>query len=57
MLDAPYESMEAALGAAENWCEGQGLNCTLAQRGIGIEVTTNSGSWRTVRYPINCLNA
>ena len=26
VLDAPYESEEAALAAAKNWCDGQGLN-------------------------------
>jgi len=55
VLDAPYESMEAALKAAQSWCEGQGLNCSLSERAIGVEVMTHSGSWRTVRYPTNCL--
>ncbi len=57
VLDAPYESIEAALGAASEWCSGQGLNCSLSQRAIGVEVMTHSGSWRTVRYPHNCLNS
>tara|TARA_B100000700_G_scaffold314203_1_gene400419 strand:+ start:987 stop:1229 length:243 start_codon:yes stop_codon:yes gene_type:complete len=56
VLDAPYDSMEAALGAATRWCEGQGLNCSLEQRAIGIEVLTRSGSWRTIRYPRKCLS-
>ena len=55
VLDAPYESIEAAMGAAKSWCNGQGLNCSLSQRAIGVEVMTHSGSWRTVRYPLNCL--
>ena len=55
VLDAPYESIDAALGAAKAWCSGQGLYCSLNQRAIGIEVMTRSGSWRTIRYPMNCL--
>ncbi len=57
VLDAPYESMEAAIGAAQAWCKGQGLQCSLRERAIGVEVLTRSGSWRTVRYPMNCLLA
>ncbi|WP_320677106.1 hypothetical protein [Prochlorococcus sp. MIT 1300] len=56
VLDAPYESIEAAINAADNWCVGQGLNCSIRNKGIGIEVNTACGSWRTVEYPINCLN-
>ncbi len=55
VLDAPYESIEAAINAAKQWCNGQGLNCSLSQRAIGVEVMTHSGSWRTVEYPQNCL--
>ena len=55
VLDAPYESMEAALKAAQSWCSGQGLMCSLTERAIGVEVMTDSGSWRTVSYPTNCL--
>ena len=57
VLDAPYESIEAAVGAAKEWCDGQGLYCSLSQRAIGVEVLTRSGSWRTVGYPLNCLRA
>ena len=53
VLDAPYESEEAALAAAKNWCDGQGLNCSISQRAIGVEVMTRSGSWRTLGYPRN----
>ncbi len=56
VLDAPYESIEAAMFAAKTWCSGQGMNCSISQRGIGIEVMTLSGSWRTIGYPANCLN-
>ena len=55
VLDAPYDSVEAAMGAAKEWCNGQGSNCSLSQRGIGVEVLTDSGSWRTIRYPKSCL--
>ena len=55
VLDAPYESMEAAIFAAKQWCAGQGLNCSLRERAIGVEVMTHSGSWRTISYPSDCL--
>ena len=55
VLDAPYESLEAALKAASNWCDGQGLGCSLGERAIGVEVLTSTGAWRTVHYPTNCL--
>jgi len=57
VLDAPYDSMEAALSAAEQWCNGQGNLCAPNQRAIGIEVLTQSGSWRTVEYPTGCLQS
>ena len=53
VLDALYESEEAALAAAKNWCNGQGLKCSISQRSIGVEVMTRSGSCRTVGYPRN----
>ena len=55
VLDAPYESKDAAIGAAQNWCNGQGSNCSISARAIGVEVLTTNGSWRTVEYPRNCL--
>ncbi len=55
VLDAPYESIEAALLAAKHWCDGQGLRCTIQERGIGIQVLAANGTWRTVCYPQNCL--
>ncbi len=55
VLDAPYESIDAALVAAKSWCSGQGLTCTIENRGIGIEVLVANGTWRTVCYPSNCL--
>ena len=56
VLDAPYESIDAAILAAKTWASGQGMNSSLGKRGIAIEVMTLSGSWRTIRYPIHCLN-
>ena len=55
VLDAPYESIDAALKAAKVWCNGQGLSCTIRNRGIGVEVLVGNGTWRTVCYPSNCL--
>ncbi len=55
VLDAPYESLEAAMSAASTWCEGQGLCCSSSDRAIGIEVMTHSGSWRTVKYPVDSV--
>ena len=55
VLDAPYESIDAALRAAKNWCNGQGLTCSINERGIGVQVLAANGTWRTVCYPPNCL--
>ena len=55
VLDAPYETIEAALKAAKMWCTGQGLSCTIKDRGIGVQVLADNGTWRTVCYPPNCL--
>tara|TARA_B100001250_G_C19280529_1_gene563074 strand:- start:91 stop:330 length:240 start_codon:yes stop_codon:yes gene_type:complete len=55
VLDAPYESIDAALLAARVWCNGQGLSCRIKDRGIGVEVLVGNGTWRTVCYPSNCL--
>ena len=55
VLDAPYESIDAALMAAKVWCDGQGLSCKIKDRGIGVQVLAENGTWRTVCYPSNCL--
>jgi len=57
VLDAPYESIDAALVAAKVWSNGQGLSCTIRDKGIGVQVLTGNGTWRTVCYPSNCLQA
>ena len=53
VLDAPYETIDAALVAAKVWCNGQGLSCTVKDRGIGVQVLAANGTWRTVCYPSN----
>ncbi|BEV36555.1 hypothetical protein [Synechococcus sp. M16CYN] len=55
VLDTPYETLELALTEASNWCTGQGLCLPLGQRGIAVEVWTDSGNWRTIDYPVGCL--
>ncbi len=55
VLDAPYESIDAALKAAKLWCNGQGLRSTIKEKGIGVQVLAENGTWRTVCYPSNCL--
>ena len=55
VLDSPYESIDAALKAAKLWSAGQGLSCTIKNRGIGVQVLAGNGTWRTVCYPTNCL--
>ena len=53
VLDSPYETIDAALGAAKNWSNGQGLNCSIYEQGIGVQVLARNGTWRTVCYPLN----
>jgi len=55
VLDAPYESIAAAEAAASRWCEGQGSARSDCERGIGLEVQTSCGEWRTLGYPSACL--
>ena len=55
VLDAPYETIDAAIRAAKIWCNGQGLSCTIKEKGIGVQVLAANGTWRTVCYPHNCL--
>ena len=47
--------VNAAIKAAKVWCNGQGLSCTIEDRGIGVQVLAGNGTWRTVCYPSNCL--
>ena len=55
VLDAPYETIEAAIFAARLWCNGQGLSCKIKDRGIGVEVLADNGTWINVCYPSNFL--
>lgn len=50
-LDGLYESLDAALEEALAWVGSLTVSQPLA---IGVEVSTTSGGWRTVRYP-QCL--
>jgi len=47
-LDGLYESLEAALEEALAWC---GNLAAHQHPAVGVEVSTTSGHWRTVRYP------
>jgi hypothetical protein len=53
VLDDLYDSLESAWGEALNWCEiNAGLEiASPACIGIGVEVSTPAGSWRTLRHP------
>jgi hypothetical protein len=48
-LDGLYESLQAALEDAADWCRQAREGSSLAS--IGVEVLTTTGNWRTVRYP------
>ena len=50
ILDDLYDSMEAAWKEAESWWRRE---CETAAEpvGIGIEVSTRNGNWRTLRHP------
>lgn len=50
VLDDLYDSLDAAWEEAKRWWQGQGH---LSDRAIdiGVEVSTRSGNWRTLRHP------
>jgi hypothetical protein len=48
-LDGLYDSLEEALRDAITWLKGQGPEAATAP--IGLEVSTRSGEWRTIRLP------
>jgi hypothetical protein len=50
VLDDLYDSPDAAWGEAVQWWTEQGLG-SLEAIGIGVEVSTASGDWRTLRHP------
>ncbi len=50
VLDTPYESMDAAIGAAKKWTSIHRFHPFNDESPIGIEVMTSNGSWRTILY-------
>lgn len=48
-LDGLYESGDEAIADAIRWLEGMGPGA--ATTSIGLEVSTPSGDWRTIRQP------
>lgn len=53
MLDDLYDSLDAAWSDALGWWNQNvsSLSGRIEPMGIGVEVSTASGSWRTLRYP------
>jgi hypothetical protein len=50
VLDDLYESLDAAWGEAMDWWQSQ-AGSSPGPVDIGVEVSTASGNWRTLRYP------
>ena len=50
VLDDLYESLDAAWEEAISWWHGQ-TEPSQGPMEIGVEVSTTSGSWRTLRHP------
>ena len=50
VLDDLYDSLESAVEEAQRWWHEQ-FGSDRAPIGIGVEVSTGCGSWRTLRYP------
>lgn len=50
ILDDLYETHEAAWAEALQWWQSQ-EGCHSGPVGIGVEVSTTSGNWRTIRHP------
>ena len=50
VLDDLYDSLEAALEEAHHWWHEQ-FGDERDPVGIGVEVSTGCGSWRTLRHP------
>jgi hypothetical protein len=50
VLDDLYDSLDAAWDEARSWWREQ-FGSEREPMGIGIEVSTGCGSWRTLRYP------
>jgi len=50
VLDDLYDSLEAAWAEALSWWHGE-RGTSVPPVGIGVEVSTGSGVWRTLRHP------
>jgi hypothetical protein len=50
VLDDLYESLDAAWGEAVTWWNQQ-FDGSSGPMEIGVEVSTLSGNWRTLRHP------
>jgi hypothetical protein len=50
VLDDLYDSLEAAWAEALSWWQGE-RGTSVPPVGIGVEVSTGSGVWRTLRHP------
>ncbi len=50
VLDDLYDSLDAAWSEAVGWWENQ-HQALREPIGIGVEVSTTNGDWRTIRYP------
>jgi hypothetical protein len=50
VLDDLYESLDSAWAEAISWWKEQ-MGTSQGPVEIGVEVSTASGTWRTLRYP------
>ncbi|MGL6132951.1 MAG: hypothetical protein ACRC1L_01980 [Prochlorococcaceae cyanobacterium] len=50
VLDDLYDSLEAAWAEASRWWQSHS-GCSQDPVEIGVEVSTASGEWRTLRFP------
>jgi hypothetical protein len=50
VLDDLFETHESAWAEAARWWHLQDSSCQEAI-GIGVEVSTSNGEWRTIRHP------
>ena len=50
VLDDLYDSLDSAWSEAVGWWETQ-QHLGREPIGIGVEVSTTNGGWRTIRYP------
>ena len=50
VLDDLYDSLDSAWSEAVGWWETQ-QHSKREPIGIGVEVSTTNGGWRTIRYP------